>query len=263
MERRLGIGATSAAAVVFSVILLSNLLVFAASENRTSLYSQADASDLLGDEATALTGAAATNILAEVQSVLSGRAMNCLTASGEVSAAVASMTGVQREGVLAVTIASREVTGVNAVDNLSILTPFNGSLAGDLTLELDVSAKTVTPLDRVSLDRDVTHFVHLPVRLDAAVGDCLGAVASISRTMSAVHLSNCTTKGVGPIAEKAASGPAASAGADGFNFGFKYSVVDQDPCQVKFQVTIEQTAIQGPSGSFSLLLAGEGGASFA
>ena len=262
MVRRLGIGGASASAVVFSVILLSNLALFAASQNRATLYSQSDASDMLGDEAEALTGSAATNILLEVESFLAAGAMDCSAATGQLSAHISSLVDIQESRLLNVS-ATAEFLAMGSPDNLSIVFPFNGSAAGELSLAVTATAKSGPPIAQVSYSRSVLHEVHLPVRWASEVRDCLDSLSSVSAKLSDTRVANCTAGEVTPAMEAATSGPASAATADGFVFGYSYSIADPSPCTVNFRITVEQAGVEGPGGAFNVLLSGEGAASFA
>jgi hypothetical protein len=263
MVNRIGVGATSASALVFSVILVCNFAIYAASQDRAVLHAQADAEDLLNAEGTVLEGATVTNILLGAQSVLGSGPIYCSIAQGFVSTRLASLHDAQRTGPLSVSTSSVEVSGVDAADNLSMVFPFNGSAAGFLTLAVTSHTKTVESVAGVSLDRSVTHLVHLPVRWNAQVRDCIAAVAAISRSVSSSRASSCTSAVVPPLMANASSGPDSTARADGFDFALTYEILTDGRCAVSFTVTLGQTKIEGPGGGFSVLLEGGGVASFA
>jgi hypothetical protein len=249
--------------VIFSVILMSNLFLFASSQNRTVFYSQSDASSLLADEAGVLTGAAATNILMEAQSVLSAGPLDCSTAAEQVANKLGSLNDTQRSGPLTVWVSALQVPGKDALDNLSMVRPFDGSLSDELSMSLHASAVSDRPIGGVMIDRIVSHLVHLPVRWASELRDCVDVVSSISASVSASKVSNCTANIVGPLMEAAGAGPSSLALADGFDLGYSYSISSQTPCTVSFGVRLEQTDIVGPSGTFSVLLAWKGVAAFA
>ena len=263
MVRRLGIGATSAAVVVFSVILVSDLAVFASSQERAALYTRADAENLLSAEGSALTGVAAVNVLSQAQSILSRQAFVCSTAQYHMASLMASLDDFERLGPLTVTASALVVPGAAAVDNLSIVRPFNGTESGFLGLALRVSVRTHTSLGGVVLTRDVVHLVHLPLSWDALVRDCLGALSQVAEAVSATSISNCTSEAVAPIMAEASANPASQAATDGFSFRFSYSILAQSPCTLGFSAAVEQVNIEGPRGGFSVLLEGAGVASFA
>jgi hypothetical protein len=248
--------------VIFSVILVSNFAIYAASQDRAVLNSQADEENLLNSEETILTGAAATNILFEAQSILAAGPINCSDAQRSISSQLAELVDTQSSGPLVVSAASSEVPGVVHIDNLSMASPFNGSVLGSITISLTVSSRTIGQLDGVSLDRTVNHLVHLPVRWGSLVGDCHGALASIAEAVSSSTVSNCTSSVVDPLLAAAGAGPGSTASADGFAFGLTHYIVARSPCEVGFSVTLGQAGIDGPGGPFSVVLEGSGAATF-
>ena len=263
MGRRLGIGATSAALVVFSAILISNLAIFSSSQERAAMYSQADAEDLLSAEGSALTGVVAVNVLSEAQSFLSSQVFNCFTAQHYLASHMTSLEDAVRLGHVTVSASALVVPGVAAVDNLSMALPFNGTESGFLGLALRVSERTDGSLGGAVLTRDVVHLVHLPLSWDALVGTCLEALSQVTEAVSASGVSNCTSDVVGPTMAEASAHQALQAAIDGFGFHFSFSILTQTPCTVAFSVAVEQANVDGPRGSFSVLLGGSGAASFA
>lgn len=263
MVKRVGVGATAASAVIFSVVLISNLALFVGSQDRASLYAQSDAEDLLAGEAATLTGSTATNLLSEVQSIVALGPMDCFTAARDLEVAIGSLVDEQRSGTLTVRATSYEAPDLYSADDLSMLSPFNGSVSGDLNVGLSFTESSRMPVAGVTFDRNETHLAHLPVRWDSALQDCIGAVEAVVSAVSASHVSNCTVGMVGPRMAAAASGPEDSAAADGFTFGVDYSIAGETPCTVSFRISVGQPAVDGPAGEFNLLLEGRGSASFA
>ncbi len=263
MVRRLGVGATAASAVVFSIILVSNLALFVGSQNRASLYLQSDAEDLLAGEADALAGSAATNLLLGAQSILAAGPIDCSTAASNLAAAIGSLRDVERSGTLTVLATSREAPDLYSPDNMSMLSPFNGSVMGELNVGLSLSVTGGVPAAGVEFARNETHLGHLPVHWDSALRDCVGALRAVAASVTAAHPSNCTADAVAPLMAAAAAGPEATSTADGFAFEFAYSIAGTDPCSVGFRVSVTQFAIQGPAGEFSVQLEGRDSASFA
>ena len=257
-----GIGATSASAVVFTVILLSNLAVYLASQDRAQLYSQSNAEDSFGDLATALSGAGAINILLEVQSFLAANAFDCKNAMEAVSGSVGTMSDVQDAGTLTVhTSAQLTPTGPHQ-DNMSMLAPFDGFVQGDLDLSLSTIASGADQAMGVSYSKAEVHFAHLPVRLRAEQADCTEAVEGISNAIAEESEPNCTYSETSTLLQAASRIPAALAFRDGFTFGLTFSVTRTSPCTVGFVVSIAQVDIRGPGGRFSVGMLGPGTASF-
>lgn len=263
MVRRLGVAASSASALIFAALLLSNLVVFAASQGRETLYSQSDAGDSLRVNSIALMGAAATNVLIEAQASLASRVLSCSTASQDVSNMIGRLSDVQRSGPVTVTATATAGANAAADDNLSIAAPFNGSLSGDLGVSVRMSVSGNSTGAGVSIHKTEVHLVHLPVRLLLLAGDCVDAVAYLSGAISTTVASNCTSAAVAPLIDRASRVPASTAAADGFIFSLGYAVSAGASCVVSFDVQIQQAGIQGPAGTFSVRAQEGGSASFA
>lgn len=262
MVRRLGIAAASASAVIFSILLASNLLVFAASQGRERMYLQADSADSLADNAEALMGAGGTNVLMEAQAALASTPLDCHSASGAVASIIGGLSDSQRSGDLFVNVSSSPYGGGTVGDNLSMLAPFGGSVSGEVDISLAMVASGNDSAAGVSLARSEVHLAHLPVRLGSLVADCLAAVSSISRAISAAGPPNCTRDALAPLVEGAGDAAATAAAADGFSFGLTFSAAAGASCTVSFAVTLGQRGIQGPEGPFSIQVRAEDSVSF-
>jgi hypothetical protein len=263
MVVRLGVAATAATAIIFSVLLVSNVLVFAASQDREHLYSISNAEDSLGDDAVALMGAGGTNILLEAQAAISSRPLDCQTALATTASMAGTLSDSQRSGGVSVSSTARLAADDSAGDNLSMLAPFDGSVFGELDLSVLMVATGDSPAGDVSIDRAEVHLVHLPVELDRLSVDCTSALDEMVRTLSAVAPANCTSSEVDPLLAGASRSAAALVAADGFAFGISYTIVTGTGCSVSLQVRVQQTGIGGPGGTFTVQLEEEGLAIFA
>ena len=263
MVKRLGIGAASASAVIFSVILLSNFALYTASQDRERLYSQSDAEHSFVVSAVALMGATGANLLLEAQSAIGSETLDCSTATAIVASEIGSLGDVQRAGDLSVFAYSRGVAVGYSTDNLSMLAPFNGSVASDLGVSVGMHAVGRDDSSGVSMSKFESHLVHLPVRLGSLVANCLGSLQTLSKAVSSTHLANCTTSTVTPILSKVTLGLAANASREGFQLGIGFAIASAKPCSVSIHVSIEQADVQGLGGAFSVRLQTEGLASFA
>ena len=251
-----------AASVVFSIILVSGLAVFVASQDRTELYSAADAGDYLADEFRAIEAAQGFDLLLNVQNAVGTSVIGCAAALPLVGFAVASPVGAQDAGNLTVQVTAESTQGASSMDNLSALRPFNGSVPGevDVALHFDGSADQG---QAVGFSRRVTHLAHLGARLQREVADCESAVAAIEGGVSGSAVADCTRSDLTPVVQRAARGASSQAAGDGFSFGVTYEVNAGGSCQVAFQVFLDQPGIQGPGGIFSVRLEEEGGATVA
>ena len=262
MVARLGVGASAASAVIFSVLLVSSLVVFAASQNRAKLYLQSDAADSLSDRAAALMGAGGTNVLLEAQTLLGSGILGCPTAQEALDAALGRLSDTQRTDGLTVSVSVGPAGDAAAGDNLSLLAPFNGSLPGDVDVRLKMVASGRDSAAGVTLSKTELHLAHLPVRLGSLAGDCVSAFEAISRAISASPAPNCTAGAVAPLMDEASRGPASVAAKDGFGFGLACSVMAGATCTVEFQVSVLQSGVQGPGGPFAVRVQEGGSATF-
>jgi hypothetical protein len=262
MVRRHGVGATVAAAIVFSVILVSNLAIFAASQDRARLYVQANAEGSMSAEFVVLSAAGGAEALSAAAQALGSGPLACSTATRALNIELGLFSYIQERAGVTVSVRTRAVVGGSAADNLSMLSPFNGLAPGDLGIRLNLTASGSDAGAGVSFNKHETHYAHLPVRFSAGVADCTEAVALVEEAASGTDPVNCTRQWVDPIMRAAVLTPASEASADGFSFRLDYSITASAGCSVVFTVTLEQDGIQGPSGTFTLLLRGEEVASF-
>jgi len=261
--RRPGIAATSASAVVFSIVLLSNFGIYVSSQDRAALYSQSDLEDYVADYSIAFAGASGANVLIALQGFLAGQTFDCASAPSVIAAEIGGLSDAQSADHITETAVAGPGTGLAVSDNLSSLAPFNGSLAGVLDLSLRVSATGGSPTSGVVFEKSETHTLHLPFRLGEAVADCIGAAQALVNGVSGFQMANCTSAAVASFMSSEASllegGPAAA----GFEFRLAYTILNSASCSVGFQISIEQLDIQGIGGEFSVLMEENGTASFA
>jgi hypothetical protein len=251
LVRRRGVGATAASAVVFSILLVANLAVFVSSQRRSVLYGQADVENMLGGGAVVLEAAGGADVLIGVQRFLSAGRFECQTAYGVIANEVASLSIFQQGENLTGSAKAQLSRSGEVSDNMSLLSPFNGSVPGDLTLAVRYTAIGGLPTVGVSLNRTETHIVHLPLRLERAASDCLSAITTMTSYLANALPRNCTFMTVASLMDEASRTPATNARSDGFGFGLSYAIISQASCTVSFVVTYKQEAIQGIVGPFS------------
>ena len=263
MVVRVGVWATAASAVIFSILLLSNVIAFSASQGREVLYTRADAADFLNDEAAALMGASGTDVLLAVQAGIAAATLGCSTALRTTADLVGALVEEQNAQGVTVTTDSALAAVGSVTDNLSSLNPFDGSVSGDLDVRLAMVVSGNLSAEGTSMAKHETHYAHLPARVAAMAADCESAYGLVRDAVSISEPANCTSEDVAPIIEGAAGLAASMVGADGFKFGLGYSISVDPTCAVKFAVHVEQTGVQGPGGPFSVQLEQEGAATFA
>ncbi len=262
MVRRSGIGATSASAVIFSIILLSNFAVYFASQSREKSYFQSDVENAFVDSAVALTGAGAADILMGVQSFLASRTFDCRDAVAQVSSWVNGTSASQKDGGITVDEWVQVAGAGPPQDNLTMLAPYNGFSQGGLDLALKTEAFGSDPGAGVSYAKNESHIVHLPVRLWAEAADCLQGVRYISEEIASENAANCTSSEVAPLMQAASQIPAGEASRDNFTFGLTYDFAYSGQCVVQFDVSLTQGGILGPGGTFSVAVQEAGSAAF-
>ncbi len=258
-----GIGATSAAAVIFSIILVSNLTLYLASQDRESLYLHSDGEDSLADYASALAGSGVATLLTSEQSLVGSQVFGCSSAMGAIAAKTEALSEVLHSENLTVSVSARVATEGYLADNMSMIAPFNGSVPGDLNVEFIVDSKGSVDWGSVSYVKTEAHLAHLPVHLAGAVSACLESVRAIAESISSDSVTNCTESVAGPLVESASQGPASLVEGEGFEFGLGYAITKGVSCMVDFSVSLTEAGIPGPAGPFILRLQEEGSASFA
>lgn len=263
MADRPGVGATAISAVIFAILLLSNFAVYVAAQQRSVLYSQADAEDFLADGGAAIMGAEAANILARAQSFLDSRVFYCANATAAIDGGVRGLTDRHQSGGLNVSVSAGISDVGTSADNLTMLSPFDGSVAGELTILLRVTESGGVPTSGITMSRAETHPLHLPVRLEGEERACTGAVQTLESALSSSKVANCTDSQVGPLVESASLGPVSAAPGEGYEIRISYSITQRAPCTAEFEVSVSQPDIDGPSGTFTVQMSDEGSATFA
>jgi hypothetical protein len=252
MVKRSGIGASAATAVIFSALLISNLTVFMAAQGRQRLYIQAGAEDSLSNNAHVLAAVGALGVLGRAQDFLGRSTLNCATAIEYTASQLASLTDIERKDRLTVMTSASWAPSLSVYDNMSMVKPFDGSVAGNIDILLKTRASGAYLSSEVTLDRTESHLVHLPVRLEAAASACVSGVEILRSSLENSRPSNCTDLAISPILYKASVIPSALAASAGFVFGMRYAIIYSWGCFVYFDVYIIQEGIEGPNGSFSV-----------
>lgn len=252
MVKRSGIGASAATAVIFSVLLISNLTVFIAAQDRQKLYIQAGAEDSLSNDAHVLAAVGAAGILGRAQDFLETITFTCANAIESTTNLLASLDVMEQKDRLTVGTSASSAPSASAFDNMSALKPFDGSIAGDFDILLNVRASGADPSSGVTLERTEVHLVHLPVRLEAAASECVSGVEFLKSSLENSRPSNCTDSDIRPILSSATATLSATAASAGFGFGFRYAILHSWGCFVYFDLYITQGGIEGPHGSFSV-----------
>lgn len=262
MVIRRGIGAAAVSAVVFAVILASNLVIYSAAQDRSRLYGAADAEDSMRVAFAVLSSAEASDALAAVQSLLSAGPMQCPSVTRVLSQEVAGVSESESAGGLSVSAAASLWSGGASGDNLTSVSPFQGAEPGALNLAVAIRAKGGVPAEGVSYSKVETHLVHLPVRLNQEVAECEGAASLLARSVEGTPM-NCTEDAVSPLMDRLGRALVSAASADGFRLALAYSFGGAQICTVRFRILVTEPGVQGPAGPFSVSVMEEGDATFA
>jgi hypothetical protein len=257
MAKRAGIGATMAAAVIFSIVLASNFAVYYAAQEDARLHSTSNAADALADESAVFEGAGGANILLREQAFLESNVLGCGSALAAVSVVISSLKDIQTSANLTVVTSATPALRGPAADNLSMLAPFGGYVLGLLDTALHEEAKGGEGVLGVSYFRNETHYVNLPVRITNMAGDCDQALSDIKGVVSSTVVPNCTASVVFPLIAAAAMSPSTEAGASGLRLAMDSTIVGVAPCSVDVTVTVSQVSVMGPAGNFRVELEGE------
>ena len=262
MANRAGVGATLASAVIFSVLLASNLSVYCAAQENSRLHLVSNAEDAIADDGVASEGAAGTNILLREQALFESNVFECESATAAVSWEISKLTDVQESASLTVVTAASPVSWGPASDNLSMLAPFGGYIKGLVNTGLHEVMKAAEAPLGVSYERNETHYVHLPVRLEDMASDCDRTLSAVEGAVSITTPPECTPSVVYPIIAEAAGALSSRATGSGFRLSVHPAIVDTAPCTADVVVEVSQTNVVGPAGNFSVELLEEGAAVF-
>jgi len=258
MAKRLGIGATIAAAVIFSIVLTSNFAVYYAAQDDARLHSESNAADALADESSASEGAGGINILLREQAFLGSHILDCSSALGVVSAEIRSLTDTQTSANLTVVTSASPALRGPAVENLSMLVPFGGYVNGFLDTALHEEEKGGESVIGVSYARNETHYANLPLRIGDMARDCDNAYSDIGHVISTTVPPNCTASAIFPLIAAASSSSSAMAMLSGLRLAVHSNIVRVAPCSVGVVAMVSQVNVLGPAGVFSVELQREG-----
>lgn len=252
MVRRVGIGATLTAVLVFSSLLLSNFTLLAAADGRAIVGERLDEMSLVSDTAAVMAGTQALSLLGEMQSFLSSRVLPCNAATNLVSSVAESLRSSEREGEDIVSESIMAGGDLAIRDNLSMLRPFNGSSAGNLNFRVQVQSSGSYPAGDVIYHRSETHSVTLPLSLAALTSFCEMSVKTIASMLSSTTFANCTAGSVRPLLATEDAILRAQAFNRGLESSLAYNITLATACTVNYVLRVSQSGVSGPLGPFSV-----------
>ncbi len=254
MGDRKAIGASLAAAAIFSVILIANAALLSGSEEHEVLAAQGDAESYLAANSSALQATIALALLDGLQESLSARTLPCVNSSAYVEA---SVDGVPFNQSMSQVSGSGELEpGMNLTeaDDFTALYPFNGWRGGDLNVLSDEVVTGGVEYFGVSLNVSQQYRLSLPVRLGRMSEICVDALAAAEAPLVQLSASGCNASAVGQAVDAVASEMRASAESYGLEASLGYTLEPLSRCSVVLLSEVNETGIQGPLGTFSVAL---------
>ncbi len=254
---RKAVAATLASVVLLTVLVVADATVMSAQENLASSAqtSHLESRELLLEES--LAGGVSLQILARVQGYLSSNPAECDRLPqyfGSIFASSAS-SGEDSGIAYSANATAAEAPAPQAVesDNLTIVAPFAGGVPGVLDLREDLSVKEVGGGGAVSLQREETHTLNLPVEVDSASSLCASTLASLGAVLSR---SPCNA-----TLEQAAFDsvlPGLVADASALRFTLTAGWGSGPGCSAAYWLTLVEPGVAGATGSFDWTVLGSG-----
>jgi hypothetical protein len=254
---RKAVAATLASVLLLTAMVAADATVVAASDN---LASSAQMSKLEATESLLRqysTGSAAVQSLAQVQSFLSSNPANCASLPqylGSISAKGSSSgedSGVSYKSNA--TAAAVSGDQVSRTDNLTVAAPFSGYLRGALNLRATLSTTEVGGGGSVSLDRNETHMLHLPISPASSSSLCASTLASLGASLSSWSC-NATLAQAG--FDSAMPSLLTSAAARGFFLAAGWA--PGTGCSATYWIMLVELGVEGVTGRFDWTVLGFG-----
>jgi hypothetical protein len=237
-----------AAAIIFSSILISNFTLVSGEQQRFRLISLSAEERDMADRASVLTSGAVVSLLDSAQEGIAYRPFDCPSAAQEVDSMLPLKARLGGPGMSAVARLVPGPTG-RVPDPIQGVQPFNGTSDDSLNFEAVISVSGASPDSSVTLARNESHVVSIPVRLSALTATCLGAFGMVLSSLRGLGGRICDTTLVGLLMAILSAEVSNLASASGLSALLSYWIAPAG-CNVGFTVTVWQDQIQGPAGPF-------------
>lgn len=252
MVRSRGIATTLSAITVFSVLLVANAFVFQGENDRLNSARLASYENEEAFLSAAQSASAVYSDLANVQSYLVSQPPRC----SDWDAYAASLSyaqnysGIDDRIYYSVLATSSYVTGGGS-DNLSMLSPFDGSLQGSLNLAVILQVReSLGPFGSLpSYSKTETHYSHLPIALDDALSICSAAMSDLASLPPPVPSKSGECPDLSGLLDSIREEYSALASPQGLVFGLTTAPLAGSACGFSYTVTLSQQA-EGVSGPF-------------
>ena len=250
MVQREGVGATITAAVLFSVLIFSSLVVFSTSANQEMLASEANEVGLLNDGAQISASVYGLRLLDQAQGLLGSRAWQCSTAMSSIREGISSFVSSDDEASGPIHGNATVIQGSDLVDDLPLERPFNGSMPGYFTIELDLKASE-TGAGGVSYHASQHELLSIPARLTSLISLCESSILVV-KTAILNPFAGCNESLLRAEVSDAVAPLVKEASSQGLRLSVSLSVNGGSRCSLWIVASVSQSGIQGPDGTFTL-----------
>ncbi len=252
MGSRRAVGATIAAVLLFSSLLLSNLVLVDSQQERVKLILIAENENTVFAEATTLGSVALLNVLDEIQLAISSAVLPCSTLGSALATLVERSSFELRtsDGISVNASAIVANDGV-ALDNLSTLNPFAGSIPGYLSMRATMSVHCILDAGTISYQKKETHHLFIPVDLNAPPEVCMSSVSEVEDGFRSLGPNECNSTVVQEFMARVAVQISSGAKGRGLEALLFYSLIPgASRCTLDFNVRVTEPDVAGPLGDF-------------
>jgi hypothetical protein len=246
-----------ASVLLFTALVAADATMMTAEDN---LASSAQASHIESREhllSEYSGGAASVHALAQVQAYLSSNPADCARLEQYLASitAASSISG-DDGGIAYVSNATMTVAPAQGDqrDNLTIVAPFSGHVAGDLNLRLALNGKAIGGGGTVSLHRHELHLLHLPISPDSASWLCASSLGALGAALSRTSCNYSSAQAafdsaMPPLVERAI--------ARGFFLAAGWQP-GAEGCSATYWIMLVELGVEGVTGSFAWTVRGSG-----
>ncbi len=258
MGKMRGVAATVVSVAVFVSLLVSNLTLLYAENQRLWMASMAKLETDEGVVGSLLVAQGAYSALNRVQTELVRNPPSCSSWGAYASALASSSSysgsihAVQYELTMKIDVVSSGSEG----DNLTLIRPFDGYRPGALNLGVLVDLNELSG-GLPSYTRTEYHYVHLPISLSRMLSLCLSLLQDLHLAyQSRVYCNRLPSEAplyalIQRYSQSASSG--------GFSLVLSHWFVRVDGCWLlNYAITLSESSVEGVSGSFAWRLSDTG-----
>lgn len=258
MGKMRGVAATLVSVAVFVSLLISNLTLLFAENQRLWMASVAKLETDEGAIGSLLVAQGAYSALERVQRDLVQNPPSCSSWNeyGLSLASSSSYFGSLRAIRYDLTLNTALVESGSESDNLTLIHPFDGYSPGSLNLEVRVRLNEVSG-GLPSYARSEFHYIHLPVSLSRMLSLCLALLRDIHIAYgSGVYCNRLPSETrLNALSQRYSQ----LASSDGFSLILSHWFVRIDGCwMMSYAVTLSEGSVEGVSGEFAWHLSDSG-----